>query len=79
MIKMDGISVGGIVELNEAIALLKKAVKYPGTIDQKHIDLTVIPTEDRPKYEKALMVAQLAIKDGKMTRDEFNRRVHLDS
>jgi hypothetical protein len=67
------------MELNEAIALLKKTVKYPGTMDSKHFDLTLVPVEDKPKFEKALMVAQLAIKEGKITRDEFNRRVHLDS
>lgn len=67
------------VELNEAIELLKRAVKYPGTIDQKHIDLTIVPTEERPKFEAALKTAQLAIMNGKMTRDEFNRRVHLDT
>lgn len=65
------------MELNDAIELLKRAVKYPGTIDQKHIDLTVVPTEEKPRYERALKVAQLAILEGKITRDEFNRRVHL--
>ncbi|MFL5784447.1 MAG: hypothetical protein ACJ76H_07565 [Bacteriovoracaceae bacterium] len=74
---MDGISRGGKVELNQAIELLKKAVKYPGTIDQKHIDLTLVPTEDKARYEEALKVAQMAIIKGQITRDEFNRRVHL--
>jgi len=67
------------VELNEAIETLKKAVKYPGTIDQKHIDLTVIPVDQKPKFEAALVVAMTAIKEGTITRDEFNRRVHLDT
>lgn len=65
------------MELNDAILLLRKAVKYPGTIDQKHIDLTVVPVDEKPMFEEALKVAQLAIKEGKITRDEFNRRVHL--
>ncbi len=67
------------MEINQAIELLKRAVKYTGVIDQKHIDLSVVATEDRPKYEEALKVVQLAIKGGQITRDEFNRRVHLDS
>lgn len=67
------------MQLDEAISLLKNAVKYTGTIDQKHIDLTIIPTEERPKYERALAIAQLAISDGKITRDEFLRKVNLDN
>ncbi len=67
------------MELNQAIILLKRAVKYTGVIDQKHIDLSIVPTEDRPKFEDALKVVQTAIKDGQITRDEFNRRVQLDS
>lgn len=66
------------MDLNDAIELLKVAVKYPGTIDQKHIDLSVVPTEERPVFEQALKTAQLAIMNGKITRDEFNRRVRLD-
>lgn len=66
------------MQLEDAIQLLKKAVKYTGTIDQKHIDLTVIPVEEKPRYEKALMISQMAIKDGKITKEDFLRRVNLD-
>ncbi len=66
------------MELDSAIALLKNAVKYTGTIDQKHIDLTLVPSKDRAKFEKALVVSQVAIKDGKISRDEFLRRLELD-
>lgn len=66
------------MNLEQAIEILKRAVKYTGTNDQKHIDLTIIPADERPKYEKALVVAQLSIKDGLLTRDEFLARVHLD-
>ena len=75
---MDGKPVEVTVEINQAIELLKRAVKHTGTIDQKHIDLTVIPVEDKPKYEEALVVDMTAIKAGTITRDEFNRRVRLD-
>ena len=63
------------MELNQAIILLKRAVKYTGVIDQKHIDLSIVPTEERSKFEDALKVVQTAIKDGQITRVEFNRRV----
>lgn len=65
------------MDLDAAIEILKNAVKYTGTIDQKHIDLTLVPIQERPKYEKALVVSQLSIKEGKISRDEFLRRVHL--
>lgn len=66
------------MELEKAIELLKKAVKENGTNDQKHIDLTLIPASERAHYDKALMVSTLAIKEGKIARDEFYRRLHLD-
>ncbi len=67
------------MELNEAIELLKKAVKYTGTIDQKHIDLSVVPADQKPVFDQALKVAMSAIKAGIISRDDFNRRVRLDS
>jgi hypothetical protein len=66
------------MELDQAIELLKNAVKNCGTIDQKHIDLTVVPASDREKYEKALAISQLSVREGKITRDELLRRLQLD-
>lgn len=67
------------MDLDQAIKLLSTAVKYTGTIDQKHIDLTIVPAVERPTYEKAMAVSALSIKDGIITRDEFLRRVHLNN
>jgi hypothetical protein len=66
------------MNLDQAIDLVRNAVKYTGTIDQKHIDLTLVPAEKRSTYEKAMAVCQISIKDGKISRDEFLRRVHLE-
>lgn len=66
------------MDLNEAIDLLKDTVKHTGNIDQKHIDLTLIPAEKRGIYETALAVSALSIKEGKITKDEFLRRVHIE-
>lgn len=66
------------MDLDQAIELLKTAVKFTGTIDQKHIDLSIVPAEKRSLYERAMMISALSIKEGKITRDEFLRRVHLD-
>jgi hypothetical protein len=66
------------MDLDQAIELLKKTVKENGTNENKHIDLGLVPTEERPKYEKALIVVKLAILEGKISQDEFYGRVHLN-
>lgn len=66
------------MNLDEAIELLKVAVKPTGTNEEKHIDLGLVPNQDKAKYQKALAVSQLAIREGKITKDEFNKRVNLD-
>ena len=66
------------MEIYHAIELLQKAVKHTGNIDQKHIDLTLVPAEDRSQYEKALSVAQEAIKSGQMTREQLFKKLNLD-
>ena len=65
------------MELDKAIELLKKTVKNNGTNDTKHIDLGLFSTEDRPQYEKALMVVKKAMMDGKLNQEDFAARVHL--
>ena len=67
------------MELQTAIELIKKAVKNSGNIDQKHIDLSLVPAENLELYKRALATAQLAIKEGKITRDEFLRQADLAS
>ncbi|MGE3611211.1 MAG: hypothetical protein AB7I27_16585 [Bacteriovoracaceae bacterium] len=66
------------MELEAAIEVLKKAVKYTGTIDQKHIDLTLIPTEKRDLYTKALVVSQKAVLEGKISRDDLLKKLTLE-
>lgn len=67
------------MELEQAIELIKGVVKDTGTNAERHIDLGLVPTEKRELYQKAMVVSALSIQEGKITRDEFFRRVHLDS
>jgi hypothetical protein len=67
------------MELKEAIIILKKAVKYTGTIDQKHIDLTLVAASERPLYEAALKVVNSAVKAGDLKREDLLRQLELDA
>ena len=66
------------MDLDQAIEMLKKTVKNNGTNDMRHIDLGLVPNNERPAYEKALAVVKLAILRGKISQDEFAARVHLN-
>ncbi len=65
------------MNLDQAIELLKTAVKHTGNIDQNHIDLTILPTEKRSLCEMALAIGSMSIQSGKITRDEFLRRIQV--
>ncbi len=67
------------MDLEQAIVLLKKIVKENGTNDMKHLDVGLVSTEERPVYEKALIVAKLAIIEGKISQDELFGRIHLNN
>lgn len=66
------------MDLDSAIFLLKKAVKNAGNVDQKHIDLTLVSAEERPELEKALVFSQLAVAEGKLTKEELYRKLGLN-
>lgn len=66
------------MELDQAIVLLKKTVKGSAVEDQNHIDLTLVPADEKAKYQQALLVSQMAIREGKITKEEFNRKLRLD-
>jgi hypothetical protein len=65
------------MELNEAIELVKRAIKNNATNDENHIDLTLIPASELSKYQKALALIRLSINEGKISNDEFKSRAHL--
>ena len=66
------------MNLDDAVSLVRNAVKHTGTIDQKHIDLTIVHAQERPRYEAALAFCHAAVKAGELSRDELLRRLGLD-
>lgn len=56
----------------QAVALLKKAVKFSNIKNQKHIDLTLVNAPELPQYQNALMVVKSTIDKGEKTQEEVN-------
>jgi hypothetical protein len=65
------------MNLDKAINLLKKTVKYSAVKNQKHIDLTLVPAEERLTYEKALAQVTEEVKKGTLTEADLKQRLGL--
>ena len=65
------------LSLDEAIILLKKAVKYSAVKNQKHVDLSICGAEERPLFQKALIVVNLEVEKGTITKDQLIARLGL--
>jgi hypothetical protein len=63
--------------LDDCFSLVRNAVKPTGVIDQNHIDLTIIPAAERPRYEAALVQLQQAVKENQLTKEDMLRRLGL--
>lgn len=66
------------MNLQEAIELLKNAVKESHLDNQPHIDLTLVLAPERPKYEYALMVTRTAVARGEMSEAELKEQLGLN-
>jgi hypothetical protein len=64
--------------LDEAITLLRKAVKWSEVKNQKHIDLSLCVAKDRPLLQSALVIAYTEVEKGTLTQDELKTRLGLD-
>ncbi len=64
--------------LDEAIALLRKAVKWSEVKNQKHIDLSVCIAHERPTYQRALVIANTEVEKGTLTQDDLKIRLGLE-
>lgn len=63
--------------LEQAIQLLKNAVKYSTIEGQKHLDFTLVNAHEREKYLKALAIAQMAVTNGEITQDQLKDQLDL--
>ena len=61
----------------EAISLLKKAVKYSNIDNQKHLDFTLVDAQERFLYQQALIVTQTSVIKGEYTQAQINELIGL--
>ena len=66
------------LSFDEATTLLKKAVKYSEVKNQKHIDLSLCTAEERPLFQKALVIVNLEVEKGTLTQDQLKTKLGLD-
>lgn len=67
-----------LLPMEEAVSLLKKAVKYSNVKGQKHIDLSLVNADDLQLYERAMVTVQTAVSKGELTREQLNLKLGLD-
>lgn len=65
------------MDVDKAIDLLQRIVKENGTNDMKHLDIGLVPADERPVYEEALKVVKVSILKGQMSQDDFLGRLNL--
>ena len=66
------------MNFEDAVKLLKNAVKFSHIDDQKHIDLTLVDASQRSTYQNALVIVNRMVAEGKMTREELRHMLGLN-
>jgi hypothetical protein len=66
------------MNFDEAVKLLKNAVKFSHIDDQKHIDLTLVDASQRQTYQNALVIVNRKVAVGEMTREELRHTLGLN-
>lgn len=62
---------------DEAIKLLKSAVKYSNIFNQKHVDISLVTADKIDTFQKAMVVVNMAILNGEMTKEELNSKLGI--
>ncbi|MBC97630.1 MAG: hypothetical protein CME63_07770 [Halobacteriovoraceae bacterium] len=65
------------MNFEQAVALLKNAVKYSHIEGQKHIDLTLVDASERPEYQKALALCRAQVAQNLISEDELRDKLGL--
>jgi hypothetical protein len=63
--------------IESAVNLLKKAVKFSAVEGQKHVDLSICVAEEREKFQRALIFLNLEVEKGTLSQDELKTRLGL--
>ncbi len=64
--------------LEEAIKLLKRTVKSSTALDEfKHIDLSLVASDQRQQYVQALMLVKKSISENLITKEQFELAVGI--
>lgn len=66
------------MSFEEAVKLVKRAVKDSHLTNQKHIDLTVIPASETKRYNEAMMILREKVNTGEMTEDQLKTTLGLN-
>jgi hypothetical protein len=66
-----------VQNVEEAISLLKKAVKFSTIDGVKHLDFSLCVADERIFFQKALMLAQLEVENGTLTQEDLKKRLGL--
>jgi hypothetical protein len=66
------------MNFEDAIKLLKNAIKHSHLEDQKHIDLTLVDASQRQTYQNALVIVNRRVALGEMTREELRHTLGLN-
>lgn len=65
------------MDLDQAIILLKRTVKFSAVPGQKHLDLGLVSVDELPVFEKALELANRAVQEGVLTREQLLNRLGM--
>ena len=64
-------------KFEDAVKLLRKAVKHSHLDNQKHVDFSLVNADHLDDYKKAMMLVRAAVNDGELTEDDLKKRLGL--
>jgi len=65
------------MSFDEAVIILKRAVKYSHLDNQKHVDLSIVPAAEVPKFQRALMIVREKVNIGEMSESDLKETLGI--